>query len=247
MVIEVPGNFTAGQPITLRVNVTNEIGNATATWSFPDGTRQVGTEVSHTFDSGDQTVRVVVEDEFGDTTEGEATFAVNPAAGDEPIIDRIAREVPFSVRAAGAVLLSIVFVLLARRLVTGWSFGGLRGVLAAYRRDRGPRIVICDDPAVDIRNRQFVIGELRVEDDDGDLETIGIEVEDHRERPVAHKTIDLSGEAEYHVNDVIIPAISRVYVREDGDYTLRIRAEDARHLTDDEEWLGLRVTGPTPT
>lgn len=245
--IEVPGNLTAGQPIALRANVTDEIGNATVTWSFPDGSRQVGDEVSHTFESGDQTVRVVVEDEFGATAEGEATFTVNPAAGDGPIIDRIAREVPFSVRAAGVVLLSIAVVLLARRLVTGWSLGGLRGVLAASRRDRGPRIVICDDPSVDVRNRQFVIGELRVEDADGDLATIEIEVEDHRGRPVAHKTIDLLGEEEYHVTDVIIPAISRVYVREDGDFILRIRAEDTRHLTDDMEWLGLRATVPDPT
>lgn len=243
--IEEPRNLTAGKPVTLEANVTNEVGNATVTWSFPDGTQKVGREVTHTFEAGDRTVRVVVEDEFGASSEAEATLTVPGAAG-APIVDRIAREIPFELRAAGIVLLSILLVLLARRLLTAWSLSGIRGMIAIPRRGRGPRIITCDDPTVDVRNRQFRIGELHVEDPEGDLETIDIAIEDGRGNEVAHKAIDLRGESDYRSRNVVVPPMSRVYVREDDEYTVRIRATDARARTDALQRSGVGVPGATP-
>lgn len=243
--ISEPQNLTAGEPVTLEANVSNEVGNATVTWSFPDGTRKRGTEVTHTFAGGDQTVRVVVEDEYGATGEAEATFAV-PSTSGAPTVDEIARGLPFNIRAAGVVLLSILLVLLARRLITGFSLPDVRGLLAAFRRRRGPRIVTLENPGVDVGNRQFTIGELRVEDPDGDLESIEIAVEDETGNQVAHKTIDLRSESDYRATNEIIPPMSRVYVREDGEYTVRVTAQDARDLTDDLDRTGVRVPGATP-
>lgn len=72
-------NATAGEVTTLRADVTNEVGNATVTWTLPDGTKSTGRTVTGEFDAGDQ-VRVTVEDEFGATGRAETTVSAGGLA-----------------------------------------------------------------------------------------------------------------------------------------------------------------------
>lgn len=128
-------------------------------------------------------------------------------------------------------VLSFIQVILARRVVltipTFGMFAILRPWLATLRR-RGPRIVEFDEPRVNVGQRRFEIGHLRVEDPDGDLETVEISIEDERGNEVGRKTIDVRGTTVYEANPEIVPPRSRVYVREDGTYTVNVEVEDAR-------------------
>ena len=103
----------------------------------------------------------------------------------------------------------------------------------------------CDDPRVDLTNRRFVIGELRIEDPTGDLATIEIGIEDSRGNEVAHKTIDLRGESEYVGRQEIVLPKSRVYVREDETYSVTINATDGRNHTDRLDRTGIQVPRPS--
>lgn len=77
--VEIEGleNATAGEATTLRANVTNEMGNVTVTWTFPDGSTAVGQTVTRELTVG-QTVRVSAVDEFG--LEGEDADVVGAPA-----------------------------------------------------------------------------------------------------------------------------------------------------------------------
>lgn len=237
--IDVPANRTAGEPLILRANVTNEVGNATVTWLFPDGSQQEGLEARYTFERGDQPVRVTVTDEYGATTTVERTITIGQVSAAELIVDRIAAGVPFELALGVVGLLSFVLaILLRRRSVRGGlrlprptvSFPssilpavGLGGFGGSH-----PRIVAFENPTVDVENRRFRIGHLRIEDPDGDLRTVEIVVTDSRGNEVAQKTVDLRGQAHFTTrNETILPK-SKVYVRPDDDYEIRVRAGDSR-------------------
>lgn len=228
--IETPANLTAGRPVTLRANVTNDVGNVTVNWLFPDGSRQTGTEVEHVFGAGRRPVRVEVEDEYGSTGAVERSLDVAPAGGTEPIVDRIAGELPTVARLLAVALLSLLLVVLLERLVGGGATGlagRLAPIVVGPFRNRPPRIVAVDSPTVDVRNRRFDIDRLRVEDPDGNLETVELRVLDRRGMEVAHKSIDLRGRSEYVSRGETVLPKSRVYVRPDDEYTVEVSARDA--------------------
>lgn len=55
-----------GDRTHLTANATDRVGTPTVTWTFPNGTRKTGERVSYVFNgSGERTVKVVVEDEYG--------------------------------------------------------------------------------------------------------------------------------------------------------------------------------------
>ncbi len=78
--IEEPGSIAPGEPATLRANVTNEVGNATVTWQFADGSTAVGTTVERALAAGEHVVRVEAVDEYGAAGRDSAALAVGPAA-----------------------------------------------------------------------------------------------------------------------------------------------------------------------
>lgn len=78
--IESPSSIPDGEPVTLRANVTNEIGNATVTWQFADGTTADGQSVERTFEAGEHVVSVTVVDEYGASGESSVRLAANEAA-----------------------------------------------------------------------------------------------------------------------------------------------------------------------
>jgi hypothetical protein len=83
--IEAPESVAPGEPVNLRANVTNEIGNATVTWTFEDGTTVVGPTVDRAFEAGEHVVTVEVEDEYGATSRSTATLVVGESGADEQI------------------------------------------------------------------------------------------------------------------------------------------------------------------
>lgn len=78
--IERPSSVAPGEPVTLRANVTNEVGNATVTWQFADGSTAVGPTVERAFAEGEHVVRVEVVDEYGAAASESATVPVGSAA-----------------------------------------------------------------------------------------------------------------------------------------------------------------------
>jgi len=89
-----------------------------------------------------------------------------------------------------------------------------------------PQIVALENPTVDVDNRRFRIGHLRIEAPGGDLRTVEIVVTDGRGNEVAQKTVDLRGESYYVTrNEVVLPK-SKVYVRADQHYQISVRAGD---------------------
>lgn len=83
--IEAPESVEPGEPVTLRANVTNEVGNATVTWQFEDGTTVVGQTVDRAFEAGEHDVTVEVEDEYGATSRSTATLVVGESGTDDQI------------------------------------------------------------------------------------------------------------------------------------------------------------------
>lgn len=250
--IEVPGNRTAGRPLTLRANVTNEVGNVTVTWTFPDGSQQTGLVARHTFERGDQLVRVTVEDEYGASTTVEQTIAIGTLARTKLLLRRIATGLSPGLALGVVALLAFAGAIYLRRLLSrgGWRPSlRLPSVLPAsgpfsLRRDP-PQIVAFEGPRVDLSGRRFVIGHLRIEDPDGDLRTVEIVVTDGRGNEVAAKTVDLRGRSQYVAWDEVVLPKSRAYVRAADDYSVQIRAGDAREHWTDQRRSAVGTAGST--
>ena len=244
--IDVVASPVEGRTTTLRANVENEVGNVTVSWLFPDGTRKTGVEVEHAFDPGEGTVRVEVEDEFGATGSAERSITASPVGRSEPLVDRIAGELPTGARLGVVALLSVVLALLLRRLSGGgaaWGAEGLVALLASALRNRPPQVVSVDSPTVDARSRRFEIGHLRVDDPDGNLEAVEIRVLDARGTEVAHKSIEVPGRGGYvSRNETVLPK-SRVYVRDDEAYTVEVGARDAADRWSRQRRTHVRTSG----
>lgn len=251
--IDVPANRTAGEPLTLRANVTNEIGNATVTWLFPDGSQQEGLTAEYAFERGDQPIRVTVADEYGATTTIERTITIGPVSATDLIIDRIASGLSLELALGTVGLVSFVFAILLRRLLAGRGGAGFRlpmpsvslpsfGPLPTGGSE--PRIVAFENPTVDVANRRFTIGHLRIEDPDGNLRTVDIVVTDGRGNEVAQKTVDLRGESYYVARNEIVLPKSKVFVRDDQTYEISVRAGD-----DTDGWVSRQsssIRAPAP-
>jgi len=123
----IDGRLPPNESITLRANVTDEVGNATVTWRFADGSTAMGRTVERSFDRGARVVSATAEDEFGATSTDEATLAVgvDPDRAD-PRLDVIQWTLGFEGR---IVLVAITAVL---------ALAGLRWLLAR-RYDREER------------------------------------------------------------------------------------------------------------
>lgn len=78
-------NASGDGPATLRANVTNEVGNVTVTWTFADGSTTTGLTVTRQVAIG-ETVRVLVEDEFGAQGRAEGVVGQAPGEGGRPFL-----------------------------------------------------------------------------------------------------------------------------------------------------------------
>lgn len=235
LTVETVGNVTAGAPVTLRAEVENEIGDVNVTWTFPDGTELTGDEVEYTFEPGEHVVEAVAEDEFGATEQAELTVGVPLAAGGDPYAD--VRGLAGRFEAWLALFALLVALLLTLRRWTGGvrplPGGGFRGLLpAAVRRDP-PRITSFEAVRVDLARARFEIGRLRVEDRNGDLQHVEVVVSDFRGNEVGRRSIEVGEEPEYAERNVVVTPTSKVYVRADQEYRVRVSATDRRGATDE--------------
>lgn len=224
--IDAPSNISAGQSTTLRANVTDEFGNATVTWSFPDGSQQTGEVVEHTFESGTRTVQVTAEDEYGGIGTAEATFEVTPAGPTRPLFERLPAGLPEGLGVAAIVALSLLILVLGRVLRDRAPLGWIGELPLPTPPGRAPSIAALEDPTVDVGDRRFRIGRLRIEDPDGDLQTVELAVQDARGNEVARKTMDLRGQAAYTARDeVLLPKNPDAIVPGEA-YSITVRAGD---------------------
>lgn len=80
--IETSASAVPGEPVTLRANVTNVVGNATVTWTFANGETVSGQSVVRSFEAGEHAVTVEVVDEYGASSRSSATLVVGGTAND---------------------------------------------------------------------------------------------------------------------------------------------------------------------
>lgn len=119
--IEAPDSVAPGEPVSLKANVTNEIGNATVTWQFEDGTTAVGETVDRSFEAGEHTVTVEVEDEYGATARTTATLTVGESGTD----DRVSIELfQLSLSVEERLVYAAILIFL---LIAGFREWGARG------------------------------------------------------------------------------------------------------------------------
>jgi hypothetical protein len=230
--IESPERVTANNSTTLRANVTDEVGNVTVTWDLPNGTQAEGRTVNYTFENGSYDVSATAEDEYGANATAETTITVGPAAaGGFGVLGIVSsRGVPVISWLVTASLLILVPLVVLRL----WRYGlpSLPGwITAPARRRQGPRITAFEDPSWDTHRNEFEISTLRVEDPNGDLETVEISIRTARGTEVARQTVDFGRTDVYEASPVYIPGIPTVDVDPSRKYLVRIRAAD----TDDNE------------
>jgi len=82
--LSVPDRHTgvAGESLTLSANVTDEVGAATVTWRFPDGSTARGATVERAFAAGTHEVIVVAADDHGARTNASVTVTVEAVGTD---------------------------------------------------------------------------------------------------------------------------------------------------------------------
>ena len=230
---------TPGEETTLRANVTNEIGNATVTWTLPSGETVVGETVTREFESG-ATVRVAVEDEFGAT--GEAKATIDAGAGSGIGVVATVQDVVSPVPAWTAVVLAVIAVALAALLirlqlvreVATRIYRGVKLLRDAFAAD-APRVVTVGTPTWNPDGDCIDIGELRVESPGGLLETVEITVTGEDGEVVVRKQIDVGTASTYTATSERISLYGSVDLPAEGGYEIQVRAVD----DDDRDHVGM--------
>ncbi|WP_276258741.1 PKD domain-containing protein [Haloglomus litoreum] len=231
--IEAPGNSTAGEPTTLRANVTNEFGNTTVTWTFGDGSTATGLSVTRSFASG-EVVEVQVTDEYGASARAERTMVTGSGPGGSPSPSFLPYVTPLDVPVpafGGLVAVGVVaaaFVFVRSGLSLPGLFGGLAGYARALARS-GPRITALSGATWDPEGGWIRIDELRVEAD-GLLETVEIVVTDGDGAEIVRKTIETESGEVYSASPERIRIPGGLDV-DGGTFGLQVRAVDARQRT----------------
>jgi hypothetical protein len=231
--LEVPADASAGEPTTLRANVTDEFGNTTVTWAFADGSTATGRSVTRSFAAG-EVVEVTVEDEYGASARAERTVipaggpGASPSPAFQPYVSSIG--VPVSVF-GGLVAFGVVGVAFAF-VRSGLSLPGVLGGLAGYARVLArsrPRVTALSGATWDPEGGWIRIDELRVEAD-GLLETVEIVVTDADGSEVVRKTIETESGEVYSASPERVRIPGGLDIR-DGTFGLQVRAVDARQRT----------------
>jgi hypothetical protein len=207
-----------GDQVTLAANVTDEFGETTVTWTFPDGTEATGEEVTHTLEQGEHEIGLRVVDEYGAEFETEQTVAVGPpGAAAEMVADAVGMDLGLLVQIG---LLSVV------GLVVGVGYRRFPWGIFAFRR-RGPEIELLGSPVVDADAGRIEIESLTVRDPTSALETVTVEVDDEAGSTVVRKRLDVSGVTEYAAEPETLVVPPGTELRPEVTYTIRIEAAGA--------------------
>ena len=236
---------TAGDGVTLRSNVTNEVGNATVTWTLPDGTTVRGPTVTGDFAPGD-TLQVTVEDEFGASDSLRWTLGSAPAAGGggDGSTDPVAA--PFGLSPPGPWLLGLVgvviaFVLVRLQLVGEPLFSFPVAGLEAALRGRAPRVTVSGETTWDASTGVVVLSGLDIDGGPTPLERVELTVRDADGGVVVRKTVDVDGRHRYRAGTERIRLPAGVDLT--GSYRVTVRAVDSRDRSGSAEWVPGGPTG----
>ena len=228
--IEGADNVTADEETTLETNVTNAVGDATVTWTLPDGSTVTGEQVTGTFASGDR-LSVTVEDEFGATGTAEATIEPVAPVDQRPFpgLQSVPLSLPLWVQLLAAVgAVGIAAGVARSETVRVAGAGGLRAarrVLGAVQ-DESPRIEAFSDPRWKPREGVVEIDRVEVVAPGGLLRTVDIEIADADGEVIVRKAIDVGAEASYVAAPERIPVPGGLALSEDAAYRMTVRAVD---------------------
>jgi hypothetical protein len=221
-------NASAGEPTTLRADVTNEFGNTTVTWTLPGGATRTGRTVTDTFGAGDG-VRVAVEDEFGAT--GTARTVVDAGALQPPVASLRAVDGPVAVPLAvvlSGLVTALVFGLARSRLpsAVGRSLVAPVRAIPARLVDDSPRVTAVATPTWHPDGGYVELAELRVQAPRGRLDTVEVTISDDAGEMVVRKSIDVGGGSAYVASPERIRAYGEVALSGESTYTVRVDATD---------------------
>lgn len=218
-------NETTGN-VTLSAAVENEVGNTTVTWTFPDGTTQVGTVANHSFGEGQHTVGLRVEDEYGEVFETEKSIEIGTGGFVEQL-----DELPSPMTMGSVVAFSLLALGIAGSF---YRYGPHTLRLMIRSMDRGPNITEVGEPGADLANGRLGLSRLEVLRGGADLETISIELVDDNGTVEIRKEQDTEGESEYRAapEEMLIPPGTGL--DPERAYAIRITAIDERGRHDEE-------------
>ncbi|PSQ39855.1 hypothetical protein BRD07_08315 [Halobacteriales archaeon QS_9_68_42] len=226
--IEGASNAAAGEATTLRANVTDEVGNATVTWTLPDGTEMTGRTVTGEFDAGDR-VRVTVEDEFGATGRAETTISAGGLARPAAALRATGPPIPVLVTVVLALLATGLVGLLARSRFPEATGDGIYALLRELRSwvvDDSPRVTVVGTPTWNPESGCIEIEELRVEAPAGRLDTVEVTVTDGAGTQIVRKEIEVDSGSSYVATPERVHAYGEITLSDDATYEVRVRATD---------------------
>ena len=151
---------------TLTANISDEIGDVSVRWEFPDGTIKTGQTVTYPTQETQYTVQVRVEDEYGGEASTVETIVIPP---EETLINQ--RVVPQQVLMPG--ILSLIGILGS---VAGYRVVPWATIMTRIRRN--PRIVELGTPFYEHDNRCLGVDSLVVEDDNRPIIAIRLSIVD---------------------------------------------------------------------
>ncbi|QLD88811.1 hypothetical protein HWV07_07095 [Natronomonas salina] len=239
-------NETDGDLTMLRANVTNEYGNATVTWTLPDGSTATGETVTGAFETG-ETVGVTVEDDYGATATTETTIgATGPSTSG-------ITELPLSLPAWLYVLLALtavaLVVVVARSEMVLRLGQGSRSLVTSVVDRFGadsPRITRFENPRWNPAEDRVEIGALEVTAPSGLLRAVELSVTDAEGASIVTRTIELDATGSYTASPEYIPVYGGFELSDGGSYHVEVRAIDDREQVGAVDQTQLWTTATTP-
>ncbi|SDY98858.1 PKD domain-containing protein, partial [Halopenitus persicus] len=230
----------AAEMATLTADVTNEVGDATVTWTFADGTTKTGETVIHPLEPGEHVVDVRVADEYGAATETTERIAV--ATGWSVVSELSALGIGSTILWQTLLSLTALGLIVAAYHYVPWG--------RVVPEGRGPRITVFEDPRVTLEANRFEIGALTVVDPQVALDTISIEIVDGDGTEVVRKRLEIVGDREYTAEDEAIVVPPGTDLDPEGNYRIRVTARNVRDRTGSLEGPSVRIvstlTDPMP-
>lgn len=224
--VEQHRNGSDGGSTTLRANVTDEYGNATVTWTLPDGSTATGEAVTGAFEAG-ETIEVVVEDEYGATATERTTVGAGPGQAG-------LTQFPLGLPLWAWALLALAAVGTAA-VLAGWGLPGRVGAgvaevgraAVAALADDSPRIRRFEDPRWNPAADRVEISRLEVVAPGGTLGAVEIAVIDDAGRTVLTRTVDTGTTDSYAASPEHVPVYGGLEL-DGGGYSVEVRAVDDR-------------------
>jgi cellulose synthase/poly-beta-1,6-N-acetylglucosamine synthase-like glycosyltransferase len=181
-------NTTASGNVTLAADIDNEVGNVTATWTFPDGTEVVGQRVTRQLGTGDHDIRLRVEDEFGASSQTRESVPVSPQSFVSETRETLGIGRVDLRQLMLALLAVVVVIFVSRRVIRGTLIGD---------DERELRITELRGPFVEHDANRFGVEVLTVRDPASDLESITFELFGSDGEVVARERIDIAADSHY--------------------------------------------------